>query len=61
MFFGARNPELALADLVALFAAIAGYTNQARKADKPAAWMMAPYLVWVAFAGVLNAEIARRN
>lgn len=61
IFFGARKPELALADLVALFAAIGAYTNAARKADKPAAWMMAPYLAWVAFAGALNAEIARRN
>lgn len=61
IFFGARQPKLALADLVALFAAIAGYTNEARKADAPAAWMMVPYLAWVAFAGVLNAEIVRRN
>lgn len=61
IFFGARRPELALVDLVALLGAIAAYTNQARRIDKPAAWMMAPYLVWVAFAGVLNAEIARRN
>ena len=61
LFFGARRPELALVDLVALFAAIAVYTNAARRVDKPAAWMMAPYLAWVAFAGVLNAEIARRN
>jgi translocator protein len=60
IFFGAQSPKLALADLIALFVAIAGYTNEARKADRPAAWMMAPYLVWVAFAGALNAEIARR-
>ncbi|MGZ5445201.1 MAG: TspO/MBR family protein [Thermoanaerobaculia bacterium] len=61
IFFGARQPALALIDLVALFVAIAAYTNSARRIDRPAAWMMAPYLAWVAFAGVLNAEIARRN
>ena len=61
IFFGARRPELALVDLVALLVAIAAYTHSARRIDKPAAWMMAPYLVWVAFAGALNAEIARRN
>ncbi|HEX6095671.1 MAG TPA: tryptophan-rich sensory protein [Thermoanaerobaculia bacterium] len=37
------------------------YTNAARKVDKPAAWMMAPYLLWASFAGALNAEIVRRN
>ena len=61
IFFGARQPGVALVDLLALFAAIAAYTNSARRVDRPAAWMMAPYLAWVAFAGVLNAEIVRRN
>lgn len=61
LFFGARNPPLALADLAVLLAAIAAYTKTASRIDRPAAWMMAPYLGWVAFAGVLNAEIARRN
>lgn len=61
IFFGARQPAFALVDLIAMFAAIAAYASAARKIDRPAAWMMAPYLLWVAFAGVLNAEIARRN
>lgn len=61
IFFGARSPGVAMADLVALFVSLAGYTNEARKVDKPAAWMMAPYLFWIAFAGALNAEIVRRN
>ena len=31
------------------------------KVDKPAAALMAPYLAWTGFAGVLNEEIVRRN
>lgn len=61
IFFGAKLPALAMADLVALLVAIAIYTREAARVDKPAAWMMAPYLGWVAFAGAINAEIVRRN
>ncbi|HEX7809821.1 MAG TPA: TspO/MBR family protein [Thermoanaerobaculia bacterium] len=61
LFFGAKRPMLALGDIVLMLAAIASYTATARKVDKPAAWMMAPYLGWVAFATALNAEIVRLN
>lgn len=61
IFFGARQPKLAFADLVALQIAILAYTSLARKSDRPAAWMMLPYIGWVTFAGVLNLEIARLN
>lgn len=61
IFFGARRPTLALAELGVLFAAIAAYTHQARMVDRPAAAMMLPYLGWTAFAAVLNEEIVRRN
>ena len=29
--------------------------------DKPAAWLMAPYIAWVSFASVLNFAIWRLN
>lgn len=61
LFFGAKKPALALADILLMLAAIAAYTAAARKVDKPAAWLMSPYLAWVAFATVLNAEIVRLN
>jgi tryptophan-rich sensory protein len=61
LFFAARNPKAALADLGVLLPTIAAYTAEARKVDPASAWMMAPYLAWVGFAGVLNAEIVRRN
>ena len=61
LFFGARKPRLALGDVALLLPAIAAYTWYARKVDQPAGWMMAPYLAWVAFATLRNAEIVRRN
>jgi tryptophan-rich sensory protein len=61
LFFGARRPRLALVDLCWLFASLAGYTAAAARVDRAAAVVMAPYLGWVGFAGLLNAEVARRN
>jgi translocator protein len=61
LFFGKRRLRTALADLTLLWASIAGYTAVARRVDRPASAMMVPYLGWVAFAGLLNAEIVRRN
>ncbi len=61
LFFGAKKPALAFADIVLMLTAIASYCASARKVDRPAAWMMAPYLAWVAFASILNAEIVRLN
>ncbi len=61
IFFGARNPKAALAEQVLLLGAIAGYMHQARRVDRTATWMFAPYLAWSTFATVLNAEIVRLN
>jgi len=61
LFFGAKRPDLAMADLVALIIALILFVRDASKVDKPAAWMFAPYVAWAAFAAVLNAEIIRRN
>ncbi len=61
LFFGRRKTKLALADLLALVGATAGYTAAAREVDGPAAAMMAPYLGWLALASALNAEVVRRN
>ena len=61
LFFGARRPRAALLDIGVLVAAIARYTGAAAAADRPAAWMMAPYGAWAGFAALLNQEIVRRN
>lgn len=61
LFFAARKPKHALVDIGLLLAAIALYTNSARRLDKTAAWLVAPYLLWTTFATLLNEEIVRRN
>ena len=61
IFFGARRPKLALAELGVLLATIGAYLHEARKVDRRAAAMMMPYLGWTAFATLLNEEIVRRN
>lgn len=61
LFFGAKRPDLALIDILLLLPAIAAYIAVSRKVDRPAAWMMVPYLAWVSFATLLNEEIFRLN
>lgn len=61
IFFGARRPELALADILLLLPAAFAYVIVARRVDRPAAAVMVPYLGWISFATVLNAAIVRLN
>ncbi len=61
LFFGQHRPIAAFADAVALEGIIFSYMNSARKVDGAAATAFVPYAAWIAFATVLNAEIARRN
>ena len=61
LFFGARRPRAALADMGVLMVALALYTRSAAVVDRPSAWMMAPYGAWVGFAALLNEELVRRN
>jgi translocator protein len=61
LFFELRHPLTALGDVVALERIILSYIATARKVDCAAAGLFIPYAAWVAFAGVLNAEIVRRN
>jgi len=61
LFFGEPSPTLALADAIALEGMIFAYIKAARKVDRAAANAFIPYAAWVAFAAVLNSEIARLN
>jgi tryptophan-rich sensory protein len=61
LFFHWHRPDLALADLLVLWAAILGTIIAFRRIRPLAGALLAPYLAWVTFAGVLNAEIARKN
>jgi tryptophan-rich sensory protein len=61
LFFGKHAPRVALLDLVGMAAAIVSYIKIAAKLDRLAGALMAPYLGWVCFAGVLNGAIVSRN
>jgi benzodiazapine receptor len=61
IFFGLRRPDLALADIAALLAALIATTAAFWRIDRPAGLMLLPYIAWVAFASALNFEIWRLN
>jgi benzodiazapine receptor len=61
LFFGARRPRVALADIAALDAAVATYAVTASKVDRTAALAVVPYLGWIGFATYLNGSIVARN
>lgn len=56
-FFGLKLPGLGLVVIVALLVAITGFIALARDVDRLAAWLFAPYALWVAFATLLNFSI----
>lgn len=61
LFFGRHRPGQSLLDVMALETQILSYIATAKEVDRGAAACFIPYAAWVAFATVLNAEIARRN
>lgn len=61
IFFGLRNPGLALVEIVVLWVAIAATVVAFLARRTAAGALLLPYLAWVSFAAVLNFEIWRRN
>jgi tryptophan-rich sensory protein len=61
LFFGLHRIDLALVDIVALWAAIVGTTVAFWKVSPLAGGLFVPYLAWVSFAAVLNFTIWRLN
>lgn len=61
VFFGLRSPGWAMVVIVALAVAIVGTMRSFARVDRPAAWLLAPYLAWVLFASTLNAAIVALN
>jgi tryptophan-rich sensory protein len=61
MFFAWRQVGFALAMILVMFALSAGAAIYFAKVKRPAAWLMLPYLAWLAFASYLNLEILRLN
>lgn len=57
LFFGLKNPLLALIEIVILWLMIYETYIKFAKIDKIAGYLFIPYLAWVSFATVLNASI----
>lgn len=61
MFFGAQSLAGGLVVIVMLLFAIAATIQRFHPLDKTAAWLLAPYLAWVAFATLLNVALLALN
>jgi len=61
VFFGWHGTRTALVIIIGLLIAIVMTMIAASRADKPAAWLLAPYLAWVAYATTLNAGVVAMN
>ncbi len=61
LFFGGRMIGAALVEIVVLLVAIVVTILLAWRVDRPAAWLLVPYLAWVSFATLLNAALWRLN
>ena len=57
LFFGLRNPMLALIEIVLLWLMIYETYIKFGKIDKIAGYLFLPYLAWVSFASILNGSI----
>ena len=61
LFFAAHRIGLALVVILLLLGVIASFIAMTWRNERLAAWLFAPYAVWVAFASVLNAAIFALN
>lgn len=57
LFFGLKNPTLALAEILILLLTIIATTYYFWKINRIAAYLMLPYIAWVSFATILNSSI----
>ncbi|MEV5707402.1 TspO/MBR family protein [Actinoallomurus sp. NPDC052274] len=61
LFFAARRPRLALADVAALNLSNLSLVRRAWRVDRRAGALLVPYAGWTLFAAALNTAIVRRN
>jgi len=54
VFFGLHNPGAAFVEIVFLWLAIVAAIAAFGRVSRLAAWLLAPYIAWVSFAGYLN-------
>jgi translocator protein len=61
VFFTAKRPRWALAEILVLEASTLDLVRRTGSLDRRGAALLAPYAGWVGFATALTASIARRN
>jgi translocator protein len=61
LFFRLQRPDWALAEIGLLWLSVVLLIVVVTPLARPAAWLLAPYLVWVTFAAVLNLAVVRLN
>lgn len=61
LFFGVHWPGVAFAEILLLWLAIVATILFFRRVSSAATWLLAPYLLWVTFATVLNFTLWRLN
>lgn len=61
LFFRLQRPDWALYEVSFLWASIILLMYACYRRKRIAALLLVPYLIWVAFAAVLNAEVVRLN
>jgi translocator protein len=54
LFFGSKLIQIAFFEVIFLWLSILVIIFIMRKISKESSWLLIPYLIWVAFAGVLN-------
>lgn len=61
VFFGWHGTRTALAIIIALLIAVAATMAASARVDRLAAWLLVPYLIWVAYATTVNAGVVALN
>ncbi len=61
MFFGLRNPTLALVEIVVLLVVLVATARAFFRRSRFAGALLVPYVAWVGFAAVLNGAIVALN
>jgi len=61
LFFKAHATRAALIDIMVLLVAIVLTMVTSARVDRIAAWLLAPYLAWVAYAATLNGGVVWMN
>jgi len=61
LFFSLRHPDWALFEVLFLWLSIVALIVGLFPISPAASWLLAPYLIWVSFAAVLNLAVVQLN